>query len=80
MNMLYMKFDQKNMQNMNMRLFLHVKYFKYYFGIYLSQTNDFLNYPYLFYRNFDFNILYMKFYQKNVWNLNMMLILPVKYF
>ena len=47
---------------MNMRLFLHVKYFKYYFGIYLSQTNDFLNYPYLLNCNFDFNILYMKFY------------------
>ena len=65
---------------MNMRLFLLVKYFKYYFGIYLSQTNDFLNYLYLLNRNFDFNILYMKFYEKNMWNLNMMLILPVKYF
>ena len=75
-----MKFDQKTMQNMNMRLFSPVKYFKYYFGIYLSQTNDFLTYPYLLNRNFDFNILYMKFYQKNMWNLNMMLILPVQYF
>ena len=44
---------------MNMRLFLPVKYFKYYFGIYLSQTNALLNYSYLLNRNFDFNILYM---------------------
>ena len=47
---------------MNMRLFLPVKYFEYHFGIYLNQTNNFLNYPYFLNRNFDFNILYMKFY------------------
>ena len=47
---------------MNMRLFLTINYFKYYFRIYLNQTNDFLNYSYLLTRNFDFNILYMKFY------------------